>query len=462
VRLPRATRSVRADADLSEFETSARRQSCLHSVGTSSIGGELRTATSRAGHRGRRRLSKDAHLRALRLLITVLVPALLAPGVLVAWSSPASAASASTIAALATANVGKQACSTNTLGGRGFETSCTGNGGQPEYWCADFAKWVWASAGVADTSWLNALAGSFYTYGQRFGTLSAEPAVGDAVVFSYDGDGDAEHVAIVTQVNPDGTVETVSGDFDGQPGIESRFASTSSVVLNAPAYLGVLGSTPDVMGMTISAFVAPVGVSVVPVVGQSVLSVGHTRMMNEAVTSPNGLYSLVMQDHTSLVEYLGARVLWSTSEVPAWFADASRRSAITLLLNDDASMAVDGPYGPIVSELPQTDILNATEALLSGQQLVSSSGFYTLTMQPDGDLVEYTAGRPLWSTGTQGHRGAWAVMKADGNLVVYSTSKVALWSSHTSGHSGGISLVLENDGDLVVDGPAGTLWANHV
>jgi len=76
------------------------------------------------------------------LLITVLVPALLAPGVLVAWSSPASAASASTIAALATANVGKQACSTNTLGGRGFETSCTGNGGQPEYWCADFAKWV--------------------------------------------------------------------------------------------------------------------------------------------------------------------------------------------------------------------------------------------------------------------------------------------------------------------------------
>ncbi|HXY43331.1 MAG TPA: CHAP domain-containing protein, partial [Acidimicrobiales bacterium] len=193
-------------------------------------------------------------MRAFRILTPVLALALVGPLGIGAWSPSASAATASAIAELATANIGKQACSVNSLGGRGFESSCTGNGGEPEYWCADFAKWVWANAGVADTSLLNPLAGSFYLYGQQYGTLSAVPAVGDAAVFNYYGGGEAEHVAIVTQVNPDGTIETVSGDFNGDPGVESRFASTSSVVLNAPAYLGVLGTTPDEMGMTISAF----------------------------------------------------------------------------------------------------------------------------------------------------------------------------------------------------------------
>src|SRR5208282_2661390 len=85
-------------------------------------------------------------------------------------ASPARAASGASIASTAVANVGKGACSTNSLGGTDYGTSCTGNGGSPEYWCADFALWVWAAAGV-NTAGLTAGAGSFYVYGQNNATL---------------------------------------------------------------------------------------------------------------------------------------------------------------------------------------------------------------------------------------------------------------------------------------------------
>ncbi len=165
------------------------------------------------------------------------------------------------VATLALANVGDGACSRNSKGGQSFDSSCTGNGGEPEYWCADFASWVWAKAGY-DTSGLSAAAGSFYCYGKDHGTLHSSPAVGDAVVFDYGVNGPctANHVAIVTEVNRDGTIETVSGDWGGENGGgEAHFASTSHVVHNSPAYAGSEGTSPSTMGgMTLSAFVAPV------------------------------------------------------------------------------------------------------------------------------------------------------------------------------------------------------------
>jgi MYXO-CTERM domain-containing protein len=174
-------------------------------------------------------------------------------------TSPAAALTGSDVANLAVANVGGMACTTNSLGGTSFDSSCTGNGGQPEYWCADFARWVWANVGAQNTNELTAAAGSFYVYGQNHGTLKDTPALGDAVVFNYQGGGVADHVALVTKVNSDGTIETVSGDWNGQSGTEAQFSSTSHVVLNSPAYPGTVGSSPGVMGMTISGFISPVG-----------------------------------------------------------------------------------------------------------------------------------------------------------------------------------------------------------
>jgi hypothetical protein len=175
-----------------------------------------------------------------------------------------SALSTNEVESLALANLGKGACSTNSKGGHAFDTSCTGNGGEPEYWCADFARWVWASVGAKDTDELSAAAGSFYTYGQRHGTLSDTPTVGAAVVFNYHGGGSADHVAIVTQVNANGTIETVSGDWGGQSGSEAHFSSTSHVVHNTPAYGHAVGSAPGIMGMTISGYITAVGLPKAP------------------------------------------------------------------------------------------------------------------------------------------------------------------------------------------------------
>jgi Repeat of unknown function (DUF346)/CHAP domain len=171
-----------------------------------------------------------------------------------------SAASRNKIAALAAENLGKTACGPNSKGGKGFESSCYGNGGQPEYWCSDFSRWVWRNVG-ADVDGLTAAAGTFYCYGEANDTLSNTPHVGDAVVFNYQGGCWADHVALVTKVNGNGTIETISGNWNGKSGSQAYFSSTSSVVKNTPAFPGVVGGWAGPVGMTISGFISPVGIS---------------------------------------------------------------------------------------------------------------------------------------------------------------------------------------------------------
>jgi hypothetical protein len=175
-----------------------------------------------------------------------------------ALAVPASAASQADIVNLANANIGGTACGTNSLGGRGFYTSCTGAGGQPENWCADFAKWVWANAGVTDLAGLNPAARSFYQYGLDRGILTNTPTLGAAIVFSNNqgdtssGTGGIHHVALVSAVSANGTIETISGNWGSTP-------STSHVVRNTPAYGSGVGTRPSVMGMWIVGYVPPPG-----------------------------------------------------------------------------------------------------------------------------------------------------------------------------------------------------------
>ncbi|MFD0008961.1 hypothetical protein ACFVJ4_42315 [Streptomyces sp. NPDC127178] len=106
-----------------------------------------------------------------------------------------------------------------------------------------------------------------------------------------------------------------------------------------------------------------------------------------------------------------------------------------------------------------------------------------LIMQYDGNLVMYRKrdNKAIWSTGTHGHHGAYAVMQTDGNFVVYTASGKypvypwgvrpyetptrALWSSRTHGKSGAWAM-MQNDGNFVIynstGGPSkgGALWAS--
>ncbi|WP_211191613.1 CHAP domain-containing protein [Actinoplanes sp. TBRC 11911] len=183
-----------------------------------------------------------------RILLTTLALIVATWATLVVGASPASASTAGA-ATLAAANFTKTAgtCAqnptANSLGGSQFEHSCAGGySGGPEYWCADFAKWVWRNSGL-NVSGLTAAAQSFYTYGQSHGTFHSTAQPGDAVVYSSSPGGYADHVAIVTAVNADGSVVTANGDWGGQSGTMAHFAVTSSVVkVTIPAASASTGS----------------------------------------------------------------------------------------------------------------------------------------------------------------------------------------------------------------------------
>jgi surface antigen len=195
-----------------------------------------------------------------RLIAAGAVAAMAAAGIGLALMTPAGAATKPTraqVVALASANVGKGDCSKNSRGGTGYETSCTNH----EYWCADFAKWVWASLGLK-TADLTAAAHSFYTYGTANKTFSHTPQVGDAAVFAdTDTPTNIHHVAIVSQVNSNGTIETISGDWNGESGSMAHFADTSHVTRNTPAYSAKVNTHPSVMDQWLIGFISPVGLA---------------------------------------------------------------------------------------------------------------------------------------------------------------------------------------------------------
>ncbi|MGW4212521.1 FG-GAP-like repeat-containing protein [Lentzea sp. NPDC004789] len=170
------------------------------------------------------------------------------------------AATGQQIADLANANQGKMACDTNSLGGRYFLSSCIGHSGTPEYWCADFAKWVWMNAGGINTANLTPAARSFYSYGAGAGTLSDTPHVGDAAVFSdTNSAADIDHVGLVTAVNSDGTAWIQNGNYGGQGGDEAQFAGSSHVV--PTKITSAVGTFSASQGYYVVKYIRPVGVS---------------------------------------------------------------------------------------------------------------------------------------------------------------------------------------------------------
>jgi hypothetical protein len=218
-----------------------------------------------------------------RSVCTLSAAGLLAAGLTMLIPAAAWATDSDDVATLALANAGKGAgtcsqvnSSPNSLGGSAFGASCTGNGGDAEYWCADFAKWVWQNAAgstITDTDALDAAAVSFYNYGVDHGTLhtgtSYQPRVGDAVVYDVTVPSGrthgtfADHVGIVTAVNSDGSIQTVNGDFGGVSGYsQAYFAETSTVEVKEIAAGDVaVGSSPSNIGMTISGYASPAGLT---------------------------------------------------------------------------------------------------------------------------------------------------------------------------------------------------------
>jgi hypothetical protein len=105
-----------------------------------------------------------------------------------------------------------------------------------------------------------------------------------------------------------------------------------------------------------------------------------------------------------------------------------------LVLYQIDDMQIPGDVTPILlhTEGPQDVYHNAIWE--TGTNLPShdtGTGAYCL-MNADGNLVVYDeADRPCFQSGTKGHPGAFLRCQDDGNLVVYTRDNKALWHSQT-------------------------------
>ena len=106
--------------------------------------------------------------------------------------------------------------------------------------------------------------------------------------------------------------------------------------------------------------------------------------------------------------------------------------------------------------VPYCSDLLPGETLFAGQSIWSGNGRYVLTMQTDGNLVEYGPAGALWASRTRG--GARVVQQSDGNLVVYTASYQAPWSTGTM--VPGTALVVQSDSNVVLYGAGMALWAS--
>jgi hypothetical protein len=212
---------------------------------------------------------------------------------------------------------------------------------------------------------------------------------------------------------------------------------------------------------------------------QTALTVGQHTF------SPNGQYYLVLQGDGNLVEYNSqGNALWSTGTwgqtgvsavmqsdgnlvlykggAAIWSSGTWNHPGAFLSVQDDGNVVIyQGNTALWASNTAQPGFLNP------GQAIFSPNGQYYLTLQSDGNLVEYNlAGKALWSTGTWGQSVSEAIMQADGNFVLYGPNHTAVWSSGTWGHPGAF-LMVQNDGNITIDViptwflPPKVLWASN-
>jgi hypothetical protein len=99
-------------------------------------------------------------------------------------------------------------------------------------------------------------------------------------------------------------------------------------------------------------------------------------------------------------------------------------------------------------------------ALARDQYLQSSDGSHRLYLQGDGNLVlrRMSDKKALWSSGTSGKSATQFKFQSDGNLVLFTASKLAVWQSKTAG-SNATELHLHSAGQLVLYRNSTVVWS---
>ncbi len=178
-------------------------------------------------------------------------------------------------------------------------------------------------------------------------------------------------------------------------------------------------------------------------------------------TTSSGAHAVMQTD--------GNLVVVSTTAVPLWASNTAGNPGAILTINGLGQLVIDSAsgialWGPGLvvggppGALPVNGQLNGGQSIMSialptGEQ-------FQLTMQPGGNLVEFSVdASTLWASGTSS-TGARVTMQTDGNLVVYSTTNVPLWASNTVGNPGAF-LSIADVGQLTIQSVSGgLLWSS--
>jgi hypothetical protein len=134
------------------------------------------------------------------------------------------------------------------------------------------------------------------------------------------------------------------------------------------------------------------------------------------------------------------------------------RGGAALLTLAVASVCVTFLGGP--ARAAQASVLPAGQTLTAGNSLVSPQGAYRLTMQTDGNLVEYGPSGATWSSNTAGSgSNNRLTMQSDGNLVMYTGSGAVPFATGEVGSGTNDTLAVQDDGNVVQYGTGGAVFA---
>jgi hypothetical protein len=235
------------------------------------------------------------------------------------------------------------------------------------------------------------------------------------------------------------------------------------------------------------------------------ISAGDALRKDEALTSANDQFKLVMHGDGNLVLYDKRdgenRPMWaSESHVyrgrpkaalgtdgnlvvsdgsddkrrgPPW-ASGSKGGPDSVLTMQDDGNAVITSDGKVIWETgtkqrPKTNHIDAGESLGKDQCIMSTNDRFKFVMQGDGNLVLYDTkegSKCIWASGSHVYSGsAKATLQADGNLVVSSGKDRGRWGPEWQSNSKGEdspALTVQDDGNVVIKTSDGKqIWCTN-
>ncbi|GAA3194848.1 hypothetical protein ACFO1B_03260 [Dactylosporangium siamense] len=175
----------------------------------------------------------------------------------------------------------------------------------------------------------------------------------------------------------------------------------------------------------------------------------------DAPPARRGRTGLVLAAALTLLVVVGTVVAvtlsWSGGNAPpaaVQETDPSRGGNEAVGASDPANGDRD-PASPLPSVSTPPAQLKPGFRLNAGQALRSPNGNYTLTQQPDGNLVLADGAKQVrWTSQTPANPGAYTSFERDGDLAVHAKGGGVLWRSATGGK--GTLLEVRDDGNAVV------------